>query len=72
MAARCRPRKDYNHSAFIDHVITGFARCVNGGKTDFKPILSDKIASFSLEGVVVGGKAYNVKYAENKYVVTEA
>ena len=65
--------KDYNHSAFIDHVINGLCGvCVNGGKTDFKPILSDKIASFSLEGVVVGGKAYNVKYAENKYVVTEA
>lgn len=53
---------DYNHSTFIDLVIEGLCGVNTENGVNVKPLVGDKIESFSLEGVFADGKEYNVYY----------
>ena len=66
--------RDYNHSTFIDLVLGGLvgARVTETGEVEFKPLL-DEIATpkFSVKGLVVGGKTYDVVYDKRNFTVEE-
>ncbi len=57
---------DYNHSTFLDLVITGLCGVRAEEELSIHPLLGDKIKSFSLCGVKVKGKLYNIYYQQNK------
>ncbi len=57
---------DYNHSSFLDLVITGLCGIVVKDEVDVKPLTGNKIESFSLKGVVIKGKTHDVEYSSQK------
>lgn len=64
--------KDYNHSTYLDLIISGLCGVtVTSDKVEFKPLIGKRIQSFSLSGVKVGEKLYDIKYDTNGYRVTE-
>ena len=55
--------KDYNHSTFCDLVISGICGVsVKDGEICVNPIIPDEWDYFSLKGVKVLGKEYDIKY----------
>ena len=66
--------KDYNHSTFIDLVLGGLcgAGVNENGEVEFKPILDkDVTPSFSVRGLKVGAKTYDVSYKDGKFITKE-
>ena len=65
--------KDYNHSTFCDLVISGLCGVgVKDGEISVNPVIPDSWDYFSLKGVRVLGKEYNINYdRQNGLAVTE-
>ncbi len=60
---------DYNHSTFIDLVITGICGIIAKKELDFKPLVGDKIEWFTLSKVEIQGKQYTLTYDKNKGLI---
>lgn len=64
--------KDYNHSTYLDLIISGLCGVTVEGETvKFQPLIGKNIQSFSLQGVKVNGKTYDIVYDEQGYRVIE-
>ena len=63
--------RDYNHSAYIDLVLGGLVGAyVENGETKFYPLIDKtEIAEFSVKGLQIGGKEYDITYDEKGLTV---
>ena len=66
--------RDYNHSTFIDLVLGGLCGAqVVDGEVKFSPVINaEEIAYFSVQGLKILGKTYNVKFDETGFSTEEA
>lgn len=59
--------KDYNHSTFCDLVISGLVGLdVKDGEISVNPLIPEEWDYFSLRGVKILGKEYNILYSKNE------